>query len=151
MSPNDRRHTGPLRASNRFGLATALALLAPGGHAATVILPVGDSITEGTSSFGFSASDYPESAWRLAPGGPPADLRSYREHLHDLLIAPRLRRRRRVGRRAAARPLACPRSTTATPAGTLPTSTSSTGRTSTACTRDGRSSPAGSRRSPPMS
>ena len=88
MPQDDEGHTRPRRAARRFGLAAALALLAPGGHAATVILPVGDSITEGTSSFGFSASDYPESAWRLASGGPPADLRSYREHLHDLLIDP---------------------------------------------------------------
>jgi len=56
--------------------------------AQTAILPLGDSITRGTGSFDFQGGQYPESAYRNASGGPPGNLRSYREHLHDLLNDP---------------------------------------------------------------
>ena len=51
---------------------------------AATIYAVGDSITRGLP-FAFSANNYPESSYRLSSGAPPSNLRSYREHLHDLL------------------------------------------------------------------
>jgi len=54
-------------------------------NAQTTILPFGDSITRGTANFQFNGLDYPLSAYRLG-NGTPSSLRSYREHLHDLLI-----------------------------------------------------------------
>ena len=54
--------------------------------AATSIMAIGDSITRGVRNFTFSAGDYPVSAYRLDSGGPPNNIRSYREHLHDSLI-----------------------------------------------------------------
>lgn len=56
-------------------------------RAATTVMPIGDSITRGVEAFSFTAGDYPDSAYRLSSGGPPGSLRSYREHLHDSLIA----------------------------------------------------------------
>jgi len=56
--------------------------------AQTTILPLGDSITAGKQSYSFPAGQYPESDYRLQSGDPPNDLKSYREHLHDLLAAP---------------------------------------------------------------
>ena len=69
-------------------LALGAALLLGGAHgasAALTVMPLGDSITRGTENFGFQSGLYPESAYRNDGGGPPNDLRSYREHLHDLL------------------------------------------------------------------
>jgi|GEM_PF-4773929 len=85
-TPNTPLRTTALRV---FGasltLACALLLGAAPAQADVRILPLGDSITEGTTNFPFDGSALPESAYRNASGGPPNNLRSYREHLHDLL------------------------------------------------------------------
>ena len=68
--------------------ATLAGALPPGARAAVTLLPLGDSITHGLEGFAFDPGRFPESAHRYSPLGPPPDLMSYREHLHDLLTDP---------------------------------------------------------------
>jgi len=56
-----------------------------GAVQADKIYTIGDSITRGTT-YDFDSADYPLSAYRNGSGSPPNDIRSYREHLHDLLV-----------------------------------------------------------------
>ncbi len=83
------------RAFNLSRRAVRIGLLSVGLFTGSIIGPVqaatiyaiGDSITRG-KVFSFDSNDYPESAYRNGSGAPPNNLRSYREHLHDLLIEP---------------------------------------------------------------
>lgn len=79
------RHCGPKHHyATLFVLLAAVCLMQPGVARADKIYAIGDSITRGFV-FNFDASEFPMSAYRLAPGGPPNNIRSYREHLHDRL------------------------------------------------------------------
>jgi len=50
------------------------------------IYPIGDSITRG-AAYSFDASAYPNSAYRANSSSLPSSIRSYREHLHDMLVS----------------------------------------------------------------
>ena len=89
MKANDRTGSAP---TARLGWCAALCAGVTLGtgpahaqEAPITIMPIGDSITEGFHEHTFSGPSYPESAYRLEPGGPPSTLSSYREHLHDML------------------------------------------------------------------
>lgn len=81
-------HTFNTKISRALSAIAFSALLVPQIANAEKIMAIGDSITESAAarSYPFSNTDFPLSAWRNDPGGPPGTLRSYREHLHDLLI-----------------------------------------------------------------
>lgn len=85
MKENDQ--PGP-RPKTSLGLCAALCAgvaLGTGAAEAVTIMPIGDSITTGAHVHDFSSAAYPESAYRNEPGGPPNNISSYREHLHDML------------------------------------------------------------------
>jgi len=74
-----------VRSTMRFSMLGVLLIFSNFALAQTTIMPLGDSITTGTTNFRFSETDYPLSADRLLENDIPPTLRSYREHLHDLL------------------------------------------------------------------
>lgn len=79
------RKVGVLCNAIKMSVFLALVPVVVSGQVQTVkIYAIGDSITRG-STHDFDAADYPLSAYRLNSGGAPGNLRSYREHLHDLL------------------------------------------------------------------
>ena len=81
------RTLSPLNWIVRHGVVLVLGLILsqPAG-AGSIIYAIGDSITRGIAH-SFNSSDHPASAYRKE-GGLPRNLKSYREHLHDALVAP---------------------------------------------------------------
>lgn len=71
----------------KFGTIVLMStILSTNANAESVIYAIGDSITRGIVHT-FDSEEYPLSAYRNG-GGFPSNIRSYREHTHDALIAP---------------------------------------------------------------